>query len=674
MLPGRRRARGLPPPQGRRRDAAHPDRHAHRQGQRGRHRRRARAGRRRLRDQALQPARAHRAHPGRAAPRRRGGSRATQAVRVGGPRPSTPAVTRCVACGAPVELTATEFRILHFLARRPGWVFTRQQLVDAAQGDDATSTTATSPTAPSTSTSSRCAASSAPCGALHRDRARRRLPPEGRLSVRRLFWRIYATYLVVVLLATVAVGCARRQVGARASTWITRRTSCRRARRSCARRWRRSLGTGRRADRAARPAHWAPPPARASRSSRPASPAASRGRRVADSEPPPEDMENHSDRPEFKTAADGGVGQRRALQRTRSSEDMMYVAVPLRRRRGPVEAVVRAAMPLTTVNEALDALYRQHRRRSRRSRRAGRRAASAGSSRGASAGRCARCATGAERFAAGDFSGKLPVPRTEEFAAVAESLNRMAARARREDPHAHRASATSARRCSRAWSRASSPSTRTSASSPSTSAAARLLGVDAHDVVGAPSRRSCATPSCSASSRTRADRRGARRGRPHGRTSAARSASCRPTARCCTPRTATASGAVVVLNDVTRLRRLEAVRRDFVANVSHELKTPVTSIKGFAETLLDGALDDPEAARALPAHHRRAGRPPERDHRGPARALEPRARRRGPRSAARGGARSATCSRVAAEVCAPQGRGASASTWRRLPRRAAAPR
>jgi two-component system phosphate regulon response regulator PhoB len=38
---------------------------------------------------------------------------------------------------APVELTAAEFRILQFLARRPGWVFTRQQLVDAAQGDDA---------------------------------------------------------------------------------------------------------------------------------------------------------------------------------------------------------------------------------------------------------------------------------------------------------------------------------------------------------------------------------------------------------------------------------------------------------------------------------------------------------------------------------------------------------
>jgi len=56
-------------------------------------------------------------------------------------------------------------------------------------------------------------------------------------------------------------------------------------------------------------------------------------------------------------------------------------------------------------------------------------------------------------------------------------------------------------------------------------------------------------------------------------------------------------GAVVVLNDVTRLRRLEQVRRDFVANVSHELRTPITSIKGFVETLLDGAIDTSEDAR-----------------------------------------------------------------------------
>lgn len=53
-------------------------------------------------------------------------------------------------------------------------------------------------------------------------------------------------------------------------------------------------------------------------------------------------------------------------------------------------------------------------------------------------------------------------------------------------------------------------------------------------------------------------------------------------------------GAMVVLHEITELRRLEQVRRDFVANVSHELKTPLTSIRGFAETLLGGALEDPE--------------------------------------------------------------------------------
>jgi len=56
-------------------------------------------------------------------------------------------------------------------------------------------------------------------------------------------------------------------------------------------------------------------------------------------------------------------------------------------------------------------------------------------------------------------------------------------------------------------------------------------------------------------------------------------------------------GALVVLNDITRVRHLEQMRSDFVANVSHELKTPITAIKGFVETLLDGADDDASARR-----------------------------------------------------------------------------
>ena len=56
-------------------------------------------------------------------------------------------------------------------------------------------------------------------------------------------------------------------------------------------------------------------------------------------------------------------------------------------------------------------------------------------------------------------------------------------------------------------------------------------------------------------------------------------------------------GALIVLNDVTHLRKLENIRRDFVSNVSHEIKTPITAIKGFVETLRDGAVTNPVDAK-----------------------------------------------------------------------------
>ncbi|MGM0574513.1 MAG: sensor histidine kinase [Myxococcota bacterium] len=68
-------------------------------------------------------------------------------------------------------------------------------------------------------------------------------------------------------------------------------------------------------------------------------------------------------------------------------------------------------------------------------------------------------------------------------------------------------------------------------------------------------------------------------------------------------------GVVLALRDVTNLRHLEGVRRDFVANVSHEIRTPISVIRANAETLLDGALEDPQAARAFTdAIHRHADR------------------------------------------------------------------
>ncbi|NTU58884.1 MAG: cell wall metabolism sensor histidine kinase WalK [Chlorobiaceae bacterium] len=58
-------------------------------------------------------------------------------------------------------------------------------------------------------------------------------------------------------------------------------------------------------------------------------------------------------------------------------------------------------------------------------------------------------------------------------------------------------------------------------------------------------------------------------------------------------------GTVLVINDITRLRNLEKMRRDFVSSVSHELRTPLASIKGYTETLLEGAMNDPEHAEAF---------------------------------------------------------------------------
>jgi len=55
-------------------------------------------------------------------------------------------------------------------------------------------------------------------------------------------------------------------------------------------------------------------------------------------------------------------------------------------------------------------------------------------------------------------------------------------------------------------------------------------------------------------------------------------------------------GVILMLHDVTRIRQFEATRADFVANVSHELRTPLTAIRGYAETLLGGALRDPDHA------------------------------------------------------------------------------
>jgi two-component system phosphate regulon sensor histidine kinase PhoR len=405
----------------------------------------------------------------------------------------------------------------------------------------------------------------------------------------RLFWRIYATYLVIVVLCTAAVGSfavtsARSFYRGHTASELEARAVLVReevgplldvAQQGALEEVVSRLGTASGTRLTVISGGLAGAPL---------------GTVLAESDIAPGRMENHRDRPEFKAAMQGQVGQAVRFSFTLSKQEM-YVAVPVRRD-GRVVAVVRAAMPLTTVNDALATLYRKI---GLSAALVALLAALIGLLVSSRISRQMRQVTeGAGRFAAGDFSRKLSVPRTEEFAGVAESLNSMAEQLDEEIRTLTR------ERNEREAVLASMIEgvvavDQDEAVITVNKAAARLLGADRATAVGRSIQEVVRNPEL--------QRVVAETLAGHGPVEA--ELVLRVGAE---DRTLQANGtllqgadddgavgAVVVLNDVTRLKRLEAVRRDFVANVSHELKTPVTSIKGFTETLLDGAADDPEA-------------------------------------------------------------------------------
>jgi two-component system phosphate regulon sensor histidine kinase PhoR len=321
-------------------------------------------------------------------------------------------------------------------------------------------------------------------------------------------------------------------------------------------------------------------------------PGAARGEILADSDSDPVAMENHRDRPEFLQAVSGVPG--RAIRYSATlRQDMMYVAVPVEEG-GRVTTVIRAAVALTRVNEALATLY-------------GSIAASAVVAAVIAAliglyvsrrisGQMREIKVGAERLAAGDFTHKLVVPRVEEFASVAESINCMAEelddKLRRLTHERNEREAVLASMVEGVL--AVDTDERVIAVN---AAGARLLDTDPaaaegktiQEVVRNPDLQHVVAQTLGGHRPVEADivmRVGAEE-----RNLQANGTLLHGDVE------GEDVGAVVVLNDVTRLKRLEAVRRDFVANVSHELKTPVTSIKGFAETLEDGALEDTATAR-----------------------------------------------------------------------------
>jgi two-component system phosphate regulon sensor histidine kinase PhoR len=318
------------------------------------------------------------------------------------------------------------------------------------------------------------------------------------------------------------------------------------------------------------------------------------GRVLADSQHDPSTMANHSDRPEIKAALAGRVGMATRTSPTLGIPET-YVAIPFLQDGHPV-AVVRAALALTSVNAALHSLY-------------WRIGISAGIIAVVSAAlgfvvsrriskRMRQITLGAERYASGDFGYKLDVSRTEEFAGVAESLNRMAGQLdeqiRTVTDQSNEREAILASMVEGVLAVDTDERVITV-----NRAAVTLLGVDAEQAHG----RSIQEVVRNTELQKLIARSLAEHQQVEGELTLRTNGRDRYVQVSCAILQGNGGksiGVIAVLNDVSRLKALEGMRRDFVANVSHEIKTPVTSIKGFAETLLDGAKDEPvEAERFL---------------------------------------------------------------------------
>jgi two-component system phosphate regulon sensor histidine kinase PhoR len=311
------------------------------------------------------------------------------------------------------------------------------------------------------------------------------------------------------------------------------------------------------------------------------------GKVIGDSEEDSGTMDNHAERPEIRQALAGNIGTSVRFSHT-LQEDMIYVAVPVEKGKD-ILGVLRTSIPVTAINSALRDIYAKitiagllvavlastvslviSRRISRP---------------------LEEMRQGAERFAKGDLRHKLKVPDSQAISALAQSMNQMAAQLderirtieqQRNEQEAVLASMVEGVVAVDKEERLLSLN----------KAAAQLLEADLnkaqgkglHEVVRNIDLQQFVARVLVSSEPLEAEillHKGSTRFlQLHG------TALCNGQGQ--------NIGALVVLNDVTRLRKLENIRRDFVANVSHELKTPITAISAAVETLFDGALHEPE--------------------------------------------------------------------------------
>jgi two-component system phosphate regulon sensor histidine kinase PhoR len=299
-------------------------------------------------------------------------------------------------------------------------------------------------------------------------------------------------------------------------------------------------------------------------------------------------LDNHSARPEVEQARREGVGVARRYSTTVGT-DMLYIAVPVSNPDLPELALVRLAVPLTDVEVQLAAI---------------RRIALVAAAAGLTAalllawavswflGRRVRAiAEVAQRYSAGDLSRPARDYGADEIGTVARALDHSVREIGRKaaDLTADRARMEAILGGMAEGVLVVNDQGRLQLAN---AAARRMLRME-----GAPEGRHyleiVRQPDIAAQVGT------ALRGAPGEGLELALPSDLTIMARSAPVRGAGATGAVVVLHDITDLRRADRIRRDFVANVSHELRTPLTAVRGYVEALLDGAADAEETRRFL---------------------------------------------------------------------------
>ena len=313
---------------------------------------------------------------------------------------------------------------------------------------------------------------------------------------------------------------------------------------------------------------------------------------LGDSQHNPAFMENHGSRPEISPALNGEIGTQARFSNTLQIE-MLYVAVPFSDSKSDI-GVIRTALPMTAIHDVLSALYWKLTlggliivvlagvigwiliRRETRSLEALR--------------------LGADQFARGELGNRLPLADSEEISGLAEAMNQMAAQLDRRI-------GTIVTQWNEQEAILSSMSEGVIALDLNEHivslnlAAARLLGFDAIDhakgmvihqalrssvlmelLSGGDKETSSAEINIGTAGKTERD--------------------ILINVSQLIDVNGKQIGSVLVLNDMTKINKLEQVRKDFVANVSHELRTPVTAIRGAVETMIDsGMINDPDADR-----------------------------------------------------------------------------